>query len=128
MDRIVHEETRARMAHTARIMGIVGLIIVIIIPALDFVGMTLGAFSLLLAFLSKGQRKGYDKVTILTASVAVAISVITIGSMLIKLTTDKEYRDARFDEVSAVYSEFYGPEYAEYIEEMKSLLDGRLGE
>ncbi len=128
MDRIVHEEARDRMARTARIMGIVSLIIVIIVPTLNFFGMMLGAFSLLLAFLSKGQRKGYDKVTILTASVAVAISVITIGGMLIKLSTDREYRDARLNEVAEVYSEIYGPEYADYFNEMKSYFDDMLGE
>lgn len=128
MDRIVHEETRNRMARTARIMGIVSLIIVIIVPSLNFFGMMLGAFSLLLAFLSKGQRKKYDKVTILTASVAVAMSVITIGGMLIKLSTDREYRDARLNEVAEVYSEIYGPGYADYFNEMKSYFDDMLGE
>lgn len=128
MDRIVHEETRARIARTATTMGIVSLVIVILVPSLDFLGMMLGAFSLLLSFLSKGKRKAYDKIAILTASVAIAISVISIGSMLFKLKTDKEYRDARLDEVTTVYSEMYGPEYAEYFEEMRSYFDNILGE
>lgn len=128
MDQIVHEETRARIARTATTMGIVSLAIVILVPSLDFFGMMLGAFSLLLSFLSKGKRKAYDKIAILTASVAIAMSVISIGSMIFKLSTDKEYREARLDEITSVYSEMYGPEYAEYVEEMRSYFDNILGE
>jgi len=127
MDPILYEESRLKMQRTARTMGIIALVLVLAVSALSFLGFMLGAFALLLEFLSRNSKTGIEKVAFLTGGLAVVISLSLFCTKSYKFITDADYRHSQFEEISDAYSAVYGPEYAEYIESISNSIDERLG-
>lgn len=127
MEPIIYEEARSRMARTARTMGIVAVIIIIAIPTLAILGLMLGAFAVLLAFLSTDKKHGVEKIALTTGAIAIVASITLFTTATLKFVNDTAFRHAKFDEIASVYQEFYGPEYAEFVIELKDYCDEKIG-
>lgn len=125
MDRIVYEDSRSRLSHASRTLGIISLVTVIIIPPMAVFAIMMACLALLLCYLSKGPRKTLDKngkFALVTGLVALCISITMLTTTMYKFMNDADYRH----EVLSTVSEMYGDVYTE--EEFNSIYNSLLGE
>lgn len=127
MDKYLYEETRLRMAHRAFSMGIWAIALTFILNFVPYLGIGLGALSILFAILSKGYKKKIDKdarIGVICSTIAIVVGLTTIGSSFYKLATDTEFRNSVFDIAEDLYGSMYGEEFENMEEFYNNLLGG----
>lgn len=124
MYRLSYEQLRQRMSINARNIGISAIICTAIMPDIIFLGLGLGFFALLLAFLSKGYNDKMDhmaKIGVTLGAIAIAISVAigayTVNSVVKNPEILTEAVNGANEIYGAEYKELYGKDVNELFYE-----------
>lgn len=130
MDKYLYEETRLRMAHRAKALGIWALVLSIALASLPFIGFCLGALAIVFGFISKGYKEKFDKdvkIGFITALAGIVIAVSITGSAFYKLYTDPVARKEVFELSEYLYGdtfeEFYGESFSDVYEKIYGGID-----
>ena len=114
MDRYLYEDTRLNLVRRARNFAVASLSCSIILFSAPYIGMGLGFFAILFAFLSKGYRPKMDKEAVTAVKFAIAGIVISCAitfSATYKLATDAEYRNEIVTAMDTLYGADYEAQY-----------------
>ncbi len=125
MDRYTYEESRQRMIRLARNFGFAALIFSFMFASFFPLIIGLACLSIVLAYLSKGDRQTLDKQAragIIAGVLAMVISVSVFAMGVVRLFTDPQYRNDFISISQAMYGdayqELYGIDLGEVFESM----------
>lgn len=94
MNDSTYEMNRIKMAMLAKGLSISALGCTLVLAS-PFLGITVGSFALLFAWLSKGTRHKFDrdsKLAAVQATIALLVSLYIIGLNVFRYQTDPEYK------------------------------------
>lgn len=110
MDRYSYEDTRIRMAHTARNVGLFAFLFSIILGSIPFISVILGALAIVLAILSKGP---YEKMlkeaknAVYTGLMGIVIGVGVLAFTVYNLLNNSDYRNQVLEYADMLYGQEY---------------------
>lgn len=116
MDRYSYEDTRIRMAHSARNVGLFALLFSIVLGSVPFLSVILGALAIVLAILSKGP---YEKMlkeaknAVYTGLFGIVIGVGIFAFTIYNLINNDEYRNQVLEYADMIYGQEYQELYGD---------------
>lgn len=110
MDRYTYEESRQRMIRLARNFGFAALIFSLMFASFFPLIIGLACLSMVLSYLSKGDRPTLDKQAkagVIAGILAIVISVSVFSLGVVRLFTDPQYRNDFISISQAMYGDTY---------------------
>ncbi|MCR5278401.1 MAG: hypothetical protein K6E19_03070 [Lachnospiraceae bacterium] len=117
----MYEESRQRMIRLARNFGFAALIFSFLFASFFPVIIGFACLSMVVAYLSKGNRPVLDKQAkagVIAGIVAIVVSVSIFASGIIKLYNDAEYREQFISISEALYGDAYKELYGIDLDEL----------